>query len=260
MVAVSLHDNGDPWTYSTMGITPSWRQKWLPPLLLSKTTIGIPARAFHLTSSFIVAAFWRIKGTLLCCARAKKEMFCFTKLPQQLIDSILDFSINDSHFLKASSLVSYSLLRQPHPDNSRHFHRFHHMCLACSKVFTLIEHCCLRPQDSRAALSPRTFECLDFHCVAHPACSPSLPDLAPAFTPSSVIGSLEQSKQPAPHVILQCVMSIGVMAEFTRQRSTINLERACRAFCFVAVAAGGRRIQYHCGLPSPPYRVNMNRE
>ncbi|KAK0229775.1 hypothetical protein EDD85DRAFT_123446 [Armillaria nabsnona] len=74
-------------------------------------------------------------------------MFCFTRLPQELIDSILDFLIDDSHSLKASSLVCRSFLRQTrvhlfrqlHFDNFRHFHKFRNMCQASPHIPLRVE-------------------------------------------------------------------------------------------------------------------------
>ncbi len=128
-------------------------------------------------------------------------MFCFTRLPQELIDS---------HSLKASSLVCRSFLRrtrvhlfrQLHFDNFRHFHKFRNMCQASPhippRVETLALHSgwddrkmrgtkhfvavmslfsqlraikfihinwSLLPQDVRAALSSHAFQCISFHCV-----------------------------------------------------------------------------------------------
>ncbi len=74
-------------------------------------------------------------------------MFCFTRLPQELIDSILDFLIDDSQSLKASSLVCRSFLRrtrvhlfrQLHFDNFRHFHKFHNMCMESPHIPPRVE-------------------------------------------------------------------------------------------------------------------------
>ncbi|PBK61208.1 hypothetical protein ARMSODRAFT_672124 [Armillaria solidipes] len=74
-------------------------------------------------------------------------MFCFTRLPQELIDSILDFLIDDSQSLKASSLVCRSFLRRTrvhlfrrlHFDNFRHFHKFRNMCQASPHIPPRVE-------------------------------------------------------------------------------------------------------------------------
>ncbi len=74
-------------------------------------------------------------------------MFCFTRLPQELIDSILDFLIDDSQSLKASSLVCRSFLRrtrvhlfrQLHFDNFRHFHKFYNMCMESPHIPPRVE-------------------------------------------------------------------------------------------------------------------------
>ncbi|PBK61193.1 hypothetical protein ARMSODRAFT_671825 [Armillaria solidipes] len=74
-------------------------------------------------------------------------MLCITRLPQELIDSILDFLTDDSQSLKASSLVCRSFLRrtrvhlfrQLHFDNFRHFHKFHNMCQASPHIPPRVE-------------------------------------------------------------------------------------------------------------------------
>ncbi|KAK0460444.1 uncharacterized protein EV420DRAFT_211094 [Desarmillaria tabescens] len=180
-------------------------------------------------------------------------MFDFTKLPQELIDSILDFLINDPRSLKASSLVCRSFLRRTRVhlfrqlrfENFRHFHKFRNMCQASPhippRVETLALHSgwddrkirntkhfvavmslfsnlrvikfihinwALLPQDVRAALSSRAFQCITFHCVTGIKAS-DLFSLVSASRSTlhtlklhhtDIIGSLEQDEQSAPHV------------------------------------------------------------
>ncbi|KAK0460461.1 uncharacterized protein EV420DRAFT_211833 [Desarmillaria tabescens] len=180
-------------------------------------------------------------------------MFYFPKLPQELIDSILDFLIDEPRSLKASSLVCRSFLhrtrvhlfRQLHFENFRHFHKFRNMChssphipprvetLALHSgwdnkkmrntkhfvaVMSLFSHLraikfihinwALLPQDVRAALSSRAFQCISFHCVTGIKAS----DLFSLVSTSrsilhtlkihhtDIIGSLEQDEQSAPCV------------------------------------------------------------
>ncbi|KAK0229765.1 hypothetical protein EDD85DRAFT_123245 [Armillaria nabsnona] len=74
-------------------------------------------------------------------------MFCFTRLPQELIDSFLDFLIDDSQSLKASSLVCRSFLRRTrvhlfrelHFDDFRHFQKFHNMCMKSPRIPARVE-------------------------------------------------------------------------------------------------------------------------
>ncbi|KAK0414412.1 hypothetical protein EV421DRAFT_1918147 [Armillaria borealis] len=158
------------------------------------------------------------------------QMFCFTRLPQELIDSILDFLIDDSHSLKASSL---------------RFQQFRNMCQASphipprvetlalhsgwddrkirgttyfGDVMSLFSHLraikfiyinwTLLSQDIRAALSSHAFQCISFHCVTGINTSElfflvsrshaSLHTLELHHT--DVAESQEQSEQSAPHV------------------------------------------------------------
>ncbi|KAG7446109.1 uncharacterized protein BT62DRAFT_1006312 [Guyanagaster necrorhizus] len=80
------------------------------------------------------------------------KMSCFNSLPQELVDSIVDFLINDPESLRASSLVCHSLLyrtrthlfRQLRIWNFQHFHKFRHMCQSSPHILpqvkTLILH------------------------------------------------------------------------------------------------------------------------